>query len=136
MESQRPPPLLVLLLAILFAIGAPSSSLAHAAATPSLHPVVLVPGNTCGQLDARLTDEYEPPTPGCGVPTQGRGWFRLWENFTALQEDPTLLPCYADQLRLVYDHAAGDYRDAPGVRTRLVSFGTTRSFRFDDPARK
>ncbi|KAK8448585.1 hypothetical protein SEVIR_7G054100v4 [Setaria viridis] len=126
-------PLVALLIATFFFVGAPSLA---QDATPSLHPVVLVPGNTCGQLDARLTDEYEPPTPACGIPKQGRGWFRLWENFTALQEDPSLLPCYADQLRLVYDPVAGDYRNLPGVKTRVVAFGTTRSFRFDDPARK
>jgi lysophospholipase-3 len=61
---------------------------------------------------------------------------RLWENFTALQEDPALSPCYADQLRLVYDPVAGDYRNVPGVDTRVVSFGSTRGFRSDDPARK
>ncbi|XP_037469196.1 lecithin-cholesterol acyltransferase-like 1 [Triticum dicoccoides] len=75
------------LVALLCLFVAPPSS-----AVPSLHPVVLVPGNTCSQLEARLTDEYEPPpATGCGVPRQGRGWFRLWENFTELQEDPTLL---------------------------------------------
>ncbi|GJN03343.1 hypothetical protein PR202_ga20778 [Eleusine coracana subsp. coracana] len=121
---------LVLAILLIYLIGTPTSVLA------SLHPVVLVPGNTCGQLDARLTDEYEPPGPGCGVLKQGRGWFRLWENFTALQEDPSLFRCYADQLRLVYDPVAGDYRNVPGVETRVVSIGTTRSFRFDDPARK
>ncbi|KAF8779169.1 hypothetical protein HU200_002845 [Digitaria exilis] len=124
----------LLLLATLFFSGA--SAAARDQATPDLHPVILLPGYSCSQFDARLTDEYEPPTPACGVPKQGRGWFRLWENYTALQEDPTLLPCYQDQLRLVYDHAAGDYRNVPGVETRVVSFGTTRSFRFDDPAQK
>jgi lysophospholipase-3 len=120
---------LVLLLAAL-------STEAHEA-TPGLHPVVLLPGYSCSQLEARLTDEYKPPTPGCGVPKQGRRWFRLWDNYTALQEDPALLPCYEDQLRLVYDRAAGDYRNLPGVETRRVlSFGTTRSFFFDDPAKK
>jgi lysophospholipase-3 len=124
----------LLLLATLFiVVGAPSLA---QDATPSLHPVVLVPGNTCGQLEARLTDEFEPLTPGCGIPKQGRGWFRLWENFTALQQDPSLLPCYADQLRLLYDPVAGDYRNLPGVKTRIVSFGNTQSFHFDDPARK
>jgi len=126
--------LVLLLAAVLFSVGAPSSE-AHEG-TPGLHPVVLLPGYSCGQLDARLTDEYKPPTPGCGVPKQGRRWFRLWENYTALQEDPALLPCYEDQLRLVYDRAAGDYRNLPGVETRVVSFGTTRSFFFDDPAKK
>ncbi|CAL5017855.1 unnamed protein product [Urochloa decumbens] len=124
----------VLLLVTLFFVGAPSL-LAQDVAS-GLNPVVLVPGNTCGQLDAQVTDEYKPQAPGCGIPKQGRGWFRLWENFTALQEDPSLLPCYADQLRLVYDPVAGDYRNVPGVKTRVVSFGTTRSFRFNDPARK
>ncbi|TVT98208.1 hypothetical protein EJB05_56487, partial [Eragrostis curvula] len=102
----------------------------------SLHPIVLVPGNTCSQLEGRLTDEYKPSTPGCGISKQGRAWFRLWENFTALQEDPALLPCYADQLRLVYDPDAGDYRNVPGVKTRVLSFGTTRGFGSDNPARK
>jgi len=122
---------LALLLAALFFAGAPSAAARGAA---GLHPVVLLPGFTCSQFDARLTDHYEPPpsSPGCGARRQGRGWFRLWENYTALQADPALLPCYQDQLRLVYDPAAGDYRNAPGV----VSFGTTRSFRFDDPAQK
>ncbi|KAF8657338.1 hypothetical protein HU200_060106 [Digitaria exilis] len=136
MESRKQrliiTPLVLLLLASLF--FAPAG--AHDEATPGLHPVILLPGYSCSQLDARLTDEYEPPTPACGVAKQGRGWFRLWENYTALQVDPTLLPCFHDQLRLVYDRAAGDYRDAPGVETRVVSFGTTRSFRFDDPTLK
>ncbi|GJN05897.1 hypothetical protein PR202_ga23572 [Eleusine coracana subsp. coracana] len=46
------------------------------------------------------------------------------------------VPCYADQLRVVYDTLAGDYRDAPGVETRVVSFGTTRGFGSDLPAQK
>ncbi|CAN6221546.1 unnamed protein product [Urochloa humidicola] len=135
MEAQlRFKPLLVLLTTLLFA-GAPSSE-AYDEAASGLHPVVLVPGFSCSQFDARLTDEYEPPTPGCGVRKQGSVCFRLWENYTALQADPALLPCYQDQLRLVYDRAAGDYRNAPGVKTRVVGFGTTRSFRFDDPVQK
>ena len=138
-EQHRLSVPLVLLLATLFFAGAPSAAARGEAAAPSgLHPVVLLPGFTCSQFDARLTDQYEPPpsSPGCGARRQGRGWFRLWENYTALQADPALLPCYQDQLRLVYDPAAGDYRNAPGVETRVVSFGTTRSFRFDDPAQK
>ncbi|CAN6169794.1 unnamed protein product [Urochloa humidicola] len=112
------------------------SSPAQGETSPGLHPVVLVPGYTCSNLDARLTDEYQPP-PGmtwCGA-RKGKGWFRLWHNQTAVQ-DPRLLPCYADQLRLVYDHAANDYRNAPGVQTRVVAFGSTRGFGSDDPAMK
>ena len=102
----------------------------------SLHPVVLLPGYSCSQLDARLTHEFEPSTaPSCGA-RKGKGWFRLWKNYTALQEDPALVPCYAELLRLVYDPVAGDYRDVPGVETRVVAFGTTRGFGSDDPATK
>ncbi|CAL5038214.1 unnamed protein product [Urochloa decumbens] len=136
MEAQQgvimmPP---FLLLATLLFAGTPAA--AHGAAASGLHPVILLPGFSCSQFDARLTDDYDPPTPGCGARKQGRGWFRLWESYTALQADPALLPCYQDQLRLVYDRAAGDYRNAPGVKTRVVSLGTTRSFRFDDPEQK
>jgi lysophospholipase-3 len=46
------------------------------------------------------------------------------------------MPCYADQLRLVYDHAADDYCNAPGVQTHVVDFGSTRGFGSDDPAMK
>ncbi|KAL6623130.1 hypothetical protein ACP70R_033009 [Stipagrostis hirtigluma subsp. patula] len=127
------PQFLLFLLATVCFIGAPSE--AHEAMS-ALHPVVLLPGYSCSQLDARLTDEYQPPTPACGIPKQSRDWFRLWENFTALQEDPALLPCYADQLRLVFDPVAGDYHNLPGVKTRVVSFGSTRGFGSDNPARK
>ncbi|KAL6623133.1 hypothetical protein ACP70R_033012 [Stipagrostis hirtigluma subsp. patula] len=103
--------LLIILVASQLFVGAQPA--AHGATPSGLHPVVLLPGYSCSQLDARLTDEYQPPAPGCGLPKQGRRWFRLWENFTALQEDPALLPCYADQLRLVFDPVAGDYRNVP-----------------------
>src|SRR5438046_1524718 len=40
----------------------------HAATSdPGLHPVVLLPGSTCSQLEARLTDSYELPSPHCSA---------------------------------------------------------------------
>ncbi|XP_062205696.1 lecithin-cholesterol acyltransferase-like 1 [Phragmites australis] len=101
-----------------------------------LHPIVLLPGHTCSQLRAQLTYEYDETSaaPSCGA-RKGKGWFRLWENYTALQ-DPALVPCYAEQLRLVFDPVAGDYRNVKGVDTRVVSFGTTSGFGSDDPAQK
>uniref|UniRef100_A0A0E0M5T4 AB hydrolase-1 domain-containing protein n=1 Tax=Oryza punctata TaxID=4537 RepID=A0A0E0M5T4_ORYPU len=106
----------------------------HAYAAVDLHPIVLLPGNSCSQLDAELTEQYEPSSSApasCGA-GKGKGrWFRLWKNGTALG-DPAVAPCYTDQLRVVYDRAAADYRNVAGVRTCVVSFGTTRGFGSDD----
>ena len=98
-----------------------------------VHPVVLLPGNTCSQIEVRLTDAYEPPSPLCAARKGDGRWSRLWKNITAPDAE---VPCFADQLRLVYDHAAGDNGNAPGVETRALSFGSTRGFLADDPADK
>ncbi|KAJ1267055.1 hypothetical protein BS78_07G026700 [Paspalum vaginatum] len=98
-----------------------------------LYPVVLLPGNTCSQLEARLTASYQPPSPQCGAEKGTGRWFLLWKNATAMR-DPGAAACVADQLRLVYDPAARDFRDAPGVETRVVGFGSTRAFLADTPA--
>uniref|UniRef100_A0A0D9XI15 AB hydrolase-1 domain-containing protein n=1 Tax=Leersia perrieri TaxID=77586 RepID=A0A0D9XI15_9ORYZ len=94
-----------------------------------LHPIVLVPGDGCSQLDAELSEEYEPSSSAparCGA-RKGKGWFRLWMNGTALR-DPDEASCYADQLRMMYDPDLGDYRNVAGVQTHVVSFGTTHGF--------
>nr|CAB3480797.1 unnamed protein product [Digitaria exilis] len=129
------PCLVIPLLACLCLLASHSSAAYGKTTSSGLHPIILVPSYTCSTLDARLTDEYRPPPgmPWCGA-MKGKGWFRLWKNHTALQ-DPRLMPCYADQLRLVFDHAADDYRNAPGVETRVVAFGSTHGF-VDDPATK
>lgn len=104
----------------------------------ALYPVVLLPGNTCSQLEARLTDAYEPPpeSPQCGAGSNERGrWFRLWRNATAM-DDPAVAPCLADQLRVVYDPAARDFRNEPGVETRVLGFGSTADFLADTEANK
>ncbi|KAL6641021.1 hypothetical protein ACP70R_019202 [Stipagrostis hirtigluma subsp. patula] len=128
-----PPPLLAAWL-FFFLVGPP------VCAAAGLHPVVLLPGYGCGQLDARLTAGYDPAAaPSCGGAAREwgeGGWFRLWENYTALREDPSLAPCYAELLRLTYDPVAGDYRNVPGVETRVAAFGSTRGFGSEDPARK
>ena len=91
-----------------------------------LHPIVLVPGVTCPDLEARLTEAYEPSTPRCGR-MRGKGWFGLWTNHTwALDADTTA--CFEEQMRLVYDPALGDFRNRPGVATRVPNFGSARGF--------
>jgi lysophospholipase-3 len=99
-----------------------------------LHPVVLVPGYATNELDARLTELYRPSSPRCGE-RKGKGWFRLYLDYSALQ-DPAYVPCFAEQMTSVYDAASDDYSNVPGVETRVPFFGSTQAFRFPDPDRK
>ncbi|OEL36560.1 Lecithin-cholesterol acyltransferase-like 1, partial [Dichanthelium oligosanthes] len=92
----------------------------------NLHPVVLVPGYGSNQLEATLTAAYEPSAPACGAGADQQGWFQLWPNQTAMR-DASQAPCFADQMSLVYDAGADDYRNAHGVATRVPFFGSTRA---------
>ncbi|KAL6627457.1 hypothetical protein ACP70R_031183 [Stipagrostis hirtigluma subsp. patula] len=91
-----------------------------------LHPIVLVPGVSCSQLEARLTEAYRPSAARCGA-MKGRGWFGLWANVTDLAAHD-YVPCFAEQMRLVYDPAANDYRNLAGVETRVANFGSAAGF--------
>ena len=91
-----------------------------------LHPIVLVPGLTCSDLEVRLTDAYRPTLPHCGA-MKGKGWFGLWANCSDIPAHH-YVPCFMEQMSLVYDPAAGDYRNLPGVETRVRNFGSSRGF--------
>ncbi|CAN6358842.1 unnamed protein product [Urochloa humidicola] len=91
-----------------------------------LHPIVLVPGVSCSELEARLTDAYRPSSPHCGA-MKGKGWFGLWANVSDLPATH-YVPCFLEQMRLVYDPDADDYRNLPGVETRVRNFGSSRGF--------
>lgn len=124
-------PLLLLQLPLLLAVVAAAPRSLEAAA---LHPIVLVPGYATNELDARLTELYRPSSPRCGE-RKGKGWFRLYLNYSALQ-DPANVPCFAEHMSSVYAAASDDYHNLPGVETRVPSFGSTQAFRFPDPDRK
>ena len=98
------------------------------------HPVVLIPGTGGNQLEARLTDEYRPCTLACRVwpLVRGRGgWFRLWFDPSVLLAP--LTRCFAERMMLRYDAGADDFRNAPGVETRVSDFGSTSTLRYLDP---
>ncbi|CAN6320846.1 unnamed protein product [Urochloa humidicola] len=63
---------------------------------------------------------------------RGKGWFGLWTNRTWAM-DPDQAACFAEQMRLVYDPALEDYRNLPGVETRVPGFGSTRRFTAKNP---
>lgn len=99
-----------------------------------LHPVILIPGSGGNQLEAKLTEEYSPSSLACRVwpLVRGRGgWFRLWFDPSVLVAP--LTRCFAERMMLYYDIAADDYRNAPGVETRVSDFGSTSSLRYLDP---
>lgn len=127
-----PLPILVQLLPLLLVAAAPCSL--EAAASHQLHPIVLVPGYATNELDVRLTELYRPSSPRCGE-RKGKGWFRLYLNYSALQ-DPANVPCFAEQMTSMYDTASDDYFNVPGVETRVPFFGSTQAFRYPDPDRK
>ncbi|KAL6645154.1 hypothetical protein ACP70R_016762 [Stipagrostis hirtigluma subsp. patula] len=105
----------------------------HAGSAKNLHPVVLVPGYASNRLDALLTAAYEPSATACVAgAAAGDGWFPLWPNHTGMH-DARQVPCFADQMSLVYDADADDYRNADGVATRVPFFGSTRGLIGWDP---
>lgn len=116
------PALLVVAALLAQPLGSRSGDDAGAA---NLHPVVLVPGYGSNQLEAMLTAAYEPPAPACAG-SADQGWFPLWPNHTAMR-DASQVPCFADQMSLVYDAGADDYRNADGVATRTPFFGSARA---------
>uniref|UniRef100_A0ACD6A4M8 Uncharacterized protein n=1 Tax=Avena sativa TaxID=4498 RepID=A0ACD6A4M8_AVESA len=102
-----------------------------------LHPVILIPGSGGNQLEARLTDDYRPSSLTCRLwpLVRGRGgWFRLWFQPSVVLA--SLTRCFADRMMLYYDADADDYRNAPGVQTRVADFGSTSTLRYLDPALK
>ncbi|TVU39400.1 hypothetical protein EJB05_12816, partial [Eragrostis curvula] len=97
-----------------------------------LHPIVLLAGQGCSDLEARLTEAYRPSIPRCGA-MKGKGWFSLWGNASDLLAHD-YVQCFEEQMRLVYDPAANDYRNLPGVETRVPKFGSARGFRDKNPS--
>ncbi|KAL6639197.1 hypothetical protein ACP70R_022927 [Stipagrostis hirtigluma subsp. patula] len=100
----------------------PASHRPEDSGTGELHPIILVPGLGCTDLEARLTDAYQPSMPRCGI-LKGKGWFGLWTNVSHLVAED-YMECFEEQARLVYDPAINDYRNLPGVETRVLNFGS------------
>lgn len=90
-----------------------------------------MPGASCSDLEARLTDAYQPSSPSCGA-LKGKGWFGLWENSSDIPAHH-YERCYEEQMSLVYDPVRNDYRNLPGVQTRVPNFGLARGFHEKNP---
>ncbi|KAK3030248.1 hypothetical protein RJ639_038371 [Escallonia herrerae] len=98
----------------------------------SLHPLILIPGSGGNQLEARLTADYKPVSLFCNRAGWNKGgWFRLWFDPSVLLAPFTR--CFAQRMMLYYDPDLDDYRNAPGVETRVPHFGSTESLLYLDP---
>lgn len=63
---------------------------------------------------------------------QKGGWFRLWFDLTSILLSP-LTECFAQRMMLYYDPQLDDYKNAPGIETRVPNFGSTQSLLCLDP---
>ncbi|KAM0848800.1 hypothetical protein ACQ4PT_054119 [Festuca glaucescens] len=93
-------------------------------------PILLQAGFSCSSLEARLTDAYTPSLPRCGA-LKGKGWFPLW-NKTSDLVSHDYVPCFEEQMSLVFDPVINDYVNQPGVETRVANFGSTYGFAWKD----
>ncbi|XP_039049943.1 lecithin-cholesterol acyltransferase-like 1 isoform X2 [Hibiscus syriacus] len=104
-------------------------------AITNLHPLILVPGSGGNQLEARLTTGYKPLGLFCNrwypICKNKDGWFRLWLDPSVLLAPFT--KCFAHRMMLYYDPNLDDYRNAPGVETRVPGFGSTDSLLYLNP---
>lgn len=96
-----------------------------------LDPLVLVPGSGGNQLEGRLTEAYKPSSLVCSSLHHGGRWFRLWFDPTVILAP--LTKCFAQRMTLYYDPVLDDYRNCPGVLTRVPHFGSTNSLLYLDP---
>ncbi|CAL4940896.1 unnamed protein product [Urochloa decumbens] len=126
----------LLLVPALAAILSKSMSSTRRPLPPPLPPVVVVPGYASNELDARLTELYRPSSSPLCAARRGQGWFRLFLNSSDLENDPAGVRCFAEQMDAPYDAALDDYRNGPGVETRVPFFGSTQGFRYPDPDRR
>ncbi|CAM8943331.1 unnamed protein product [Rhodiola kirilowii] len=120
--------ILIAMVSAIAALNALSSS------AIGLYPVIIVPGNGGNQLEGKLTKEYKTQSPFCRrwkEKENGEGWFRLWFDPTVLFGP--LTKCFAERMTLRYDPVLEDYRNAPGVLTRVRNFGSTESLLYLDP---
>ncbi|KAL2232683.1 lecithin-cholesterol acyltransferase-like 1 [Sesamum indicum] len=103
--------------------------------TNSLHPVILIPGSGGNQLEARLTAEYKSSSLLCNrwypLKKDPDGWFRLWFDPTVLFKPFT--KCFNKRMMIYYDPDVDDYHNAPGVETRVPSFGSTQGLLYLNP---
>ncbi|XP_059163552.1 phospholipase A2 group XV-like [Physella acuta] len=94
------------------------------------YPVILVPGDGGSQLVAKLN---KTSVPHYWCTKQTVGYESIWINLEELV--PTVIDCFVDNMRLVYDAKTRKTSNSPGVDIRTVDFGNTTPVEWLDPSK-
>ena len=84
------------------------------------HPVLLIPGLSASQIEARLNKTSSPHF----ICSRHSDWFRIW--MSPSEFFPKVLDCFIDNFRLVFNPETGLTENPPGVETRVPGFGQTQ----------
>nr|ANJ04661.1 phosphatidylcholine-sterol acyltransferase [Nilaparvata lugens] len=90
--------------------------------TDGLNPIILIPGYSGSQIEAKLTDKKDVPNEFCFKKSDG--FFNVWASIEVVLPLP-FVDCWADNLRMVYDSKTHTTNPPPGVETRIPGFGDT-----------
>jgi hypothetical protein len=88
------------------------------------HPVLLLPGLTASQIEARL-DKESAPHFFC---SRKHDWYRILLAPTEFV--PKVLDCFIDNFRLIFNEKTGRTENPPGVETRVPGFGQTEQIEY------
>jgi hypothetical protein len=88
------------------------------------YPVLLVPGISASQIDARL-NKTTSVSPFCSKKSD---WYTIWLNPALLI--PGAIDCWIDNFKLTYNEKTGRTENTPGVETRVPGFGDVRTIEY------
>lgn len=88
------------------------------------HPILLFPGTSGSQIDAKL-DKPEVVHSYCSKKSD---WYNIWLNPTLYL--PGIVDCFIDNFRLDFNETTGRSQNRPGVETRVPGFGRTDTIEY------
>uniref|UniRef100_A0A915PLK0 Lecithin:cholesterol acyltransferase n=1 Tax=Setaria digitata TaxID=48799 RepID=A0A915PLK0_9BILA len=95
------------------------------------HPVVLVPGFGGSQMKAKLTGKPHTVHYWCARKTDD--FFDLWLNLELFL--PTVIDCWVDNMRLVFNTTTNKTSNMPGVVTQIPGFRNTNTVEWLDTSK-
>jgi len=83
-------------------------------------PTIILPGLIGSNLEARLTDKPNKPSPVCSTNSD---WFTVW--ISGYEIAPEFYKCMFDNIELNYDAATESVTNNPGVEVQAPSYGAS-----------